>query len=539
MREIRLLDCTLRDGGFLNDWNFGYLTANSIFRRLVKSNIDIIEVGFINDKRSFDIERTINPSTKCFDEIFKTQPKNNTHIVGMIDFGTCSIDNISPKSESYLDGIRVIFKKKDMKNAIDFCKQIKSKGYKIYTNPVSITTYSDREMLDLIDLVNDLEPSAMSLVDTYGLLHKDRLFRYFYLLDNNLKKSIAIGYHSHNNFQLAYSNSIELLNIKTDRNIILDSSLYGMGKSAGNCNTELLAMYLNEMYGKEYDIPEILNAIEMDILKYTKEYSWGYQFSFYISALSDCHPNYVKYLEKKNMLPVKDIYTILAKIDNDKKLSFNEAHIEELYQKHLQRGIDDKVAQAKLANLIKDKKVLLLGPGISIKTQKEKIKEYIEKEKPVVFSVNHVNSIFPMDYVFISNPKRFDQYQDGKLACKNVGDLIITSNINDVDKKANYVLNWNELKSNETIIGESSLYILVKALINLKVNNVILAGFDGFSRYAKNYYDKTQQFFQPQENISEVTTAIIEQLAEFQKFIRIEFLTESSYEIKKEVIKSV
>ena len=290
MRQISLLDCTLRDGGFLNDWNFGYQTINSIFRRLVKSNIDIVEIGFIDDRRSFDKERSINPNTKSFDEILKNQLKGNAHIVGMIDFGTCSIDNISPKDESLIDGIRVIFKKKDMVAAINFCKQIKEKGYKVYTNPVSITTYTDREMLDLIDLINELEPAAMSLVDTYGLLHKDRLFKYFYLLDNNLKKEIAIGYHSHNNFQLAYSNSIELLNIKTNRNLILDSSLYGMGKSAGNCNTELLAMYLNENYAKNYDIPEILNSIELDILKYTKEYVWGYQFSFYLSALNDCHP---------------------------------------------------------------------------------------------------------------------------------------------------------------------------------------------------------------------------------------------------------
>ena len=187
MRKVSLLDCTLRDGGFLNDWNFGYHTTNSIFRRLVKSNIDIIEIGFIDDRRVFDKERTINPSTKCFDEILKNQSKGNAHIVGMIDFGTCSIDNISPKSESFIDGIRVIFKKKDMVKAIDYCQQIKDKGYKVYTNPVSITTYTDREMLDLIELINKLEPEAMSLVDTYGLLHKDRLFRYFYLLDNNLK----------------------------------------------------------------------------------------------------------------------------------------------------------------------------------------------------------------------------------------------------------------------------------------------------------------------------------------------------------------
>lgn len=538
-RQIHLLDCTLRDGGFLNDWNFGYITANSILRRLIKSNVDIVEVGFINNSRKFDIERTINPSTKCFDEIFKNQRKGNTKVVGMIDFGTCSIDNISPKENSYLDGIRVIFKKKDYKAAIEFLKQIKAKGYSVYANPVSITTYSDREMLDLIDLVNELEPVAMSLVDTYGLLHKDRLFRYFYLLDNNLKENITIGYHSHNNFQLAYSNSIELLNIKTNRNMILDSSLYGMGKSAGNCNTELLAMYLNENYEKNYDIPEILNAIEMDILKYTKEYCWGYQFPFYLSALNDCHPNYVNYLSKKNMLPVKDINEILQKLDEDKKLSFNEEHVEAVYQKHLQNNIDDKAAIVELSNLIKNKKVLLIGPGSTIKSQKEKINSFIEKENPIIFSVNHVNSLFSTDYVFISNPKRFDQYQDGKLISKKDSELIITSNITDTDKKAKYILNWNKLKSDKTIVGESSLYILIKALIDLKVNEVILAGFDGFSRYAKNYYDKTQQFYRPQENINEITSAIIKQLTEFQKYIKIEFLTESSYVLKNEVAKSV
>lgn len=535
MRQIRLLDCTLRDGGFLNDWNFGYVTANSIFRRLVKSNVDIIEIGFINDKRGFDIERTINPDTKSFDEIFKAQEKRNAHIVAMIDFGTCSINNISPKSESFIDGIRVIFKKKDMQAAINFCHEIKAKGYKVYTNPVSITTYSDREMLNLIELINGLKPEAMSLVDTYGLLHKDRLFRYFYLLDNNLDKNIEIGYHSHNNFQLAYSNSIELLNIKTDRNIILDSSLYGMGKSAGNCNTELLAMYLNENYSKGYDIPEILNAIELDILKYTKEYAWGYQFSYYLSALNDCHPSYVKYLEKKNMLPVKDINAILQKLDEDKKLSFNEAHVESIYQEYLQNSIDDADVYKKLADTISERPVLLLGPGVSIKTQQEKIKEFISSHKPIVFSVNHVNSLFATDFVFISNPKRFDQYQDGKLLCNNVGKLVVTSNIKDAINKGDYILSWNNLKSSETIVGESSLYILIKALINMKVNNIILAGFDGFSRYAKNYYDKTQQFYMPQENISQITTAIIEQLGEFQKYTKIDFLTESSYKVKSEV----
>ena len=95
MRKISLLDCTLRDGGSLNDWNFGYKTANSIFKSLVDSNIEIVEIGFIDDRRCFDKDRTINPTTKCFDEVFKNQSKKQSFVVGMINFGVCSIDNIT------------------------------------------------------------------------------------------------------------------------------------------------------------------------------------------------------------------------------------------------------------------------------------------------------------------------------------------------------------------------------------------------------------------------------------------------------------
>lgn len=536
MKNVKLLDCTLRDGGFLNDWNFGHNGILSIFRRLTKAGVDFIEVGFINAKRTFDPDRTINPDSKSFDEILKGQDKKNANILGMIDYGTCPIENISLKKDSFLDGIRVIFKKKDMVNAINFCQQIKDKGYEVYVNPVSITTYTDREMLDLIDLVNELNPKAMSLVDTYGLLHKDRLFKYFYLLDNNLNPNIEIGYHSHNNFQLAYANAIELLNIKTDRNIILDSSLYGMGKSAGNCNTELLAMYLNNNYDKKYDITEILNTIDLEILRFTKQYSWGYQLTYYLSALNDCHPNYVTFLEKKNMLPVKDINSILSKIDEKKKLSFNEEHIEALYQEHQRQYIDDSKAYEQLSNEIAGKAVLLLGPGKSIKDKYEKINEFIQNNDIKILSVNHINSLFNSDYIFISNAKRYDQFIDFFTKNDNNTKLITTSNITNDKEQSDYILNWDNLISQNTIVGESSLYLLMKALIKLKVNKVILAGFDGFSKVAQNYYDNNYQFFQEESNTDKVTKAIKEQIAEFQKFIHIEFLTKSTYQKRGEVV---
>ena len=147
----------------------------------------------LDDRRTFDRNRTIMPTTQCADQIFGKLDKGNTMIVAMIDYGTCDISNLSLCSESYIDGIRVIFKKHVMHEAIQFCHEVKKLGYKVFAQAVSITSYSDRELLDLVDLVNDLEPYAMSLVDTYGLLHQDNLLHYFQLLNYNLKPSIAIG----------------------------------------------------------------------------------------------------------------------------------------------------------------------------------------------------------------------------------------------------------------------------------------------------------------------------------------------------------
>lgn len=206
MKEIKLLDCTLRDGGYLNDWEFGHANLLSIFERLVSSGTEIIEIGFIDERRQFDLNRSIMPTSSCARKIYGKTDKRNAIIVGMIDYGTCSIQQLEKCEDSYLDGIRVIFKKHVMHEAIAFCQEVKNLGYKVFAQAVSITSYNDEELLELVGLVNELEPYAMSMVDTYGLLYKDNLMHYFTFLDKHLKPEIGLGYHSHNNFQLAYSN---------------------------------------------------------------------------------------------------------------------------------------------------------------------------------------------------------------------------------------------------------------------------------------------------------------------------------------------
>ena len=136
-------------------------------------------------------------------------------------------------------------------------------------------------MLDYVTKINEIKPYAFSIVDTYGLLDIKSMTRYFYLIDNNLDKDIKLGYHEHNNFQLGFSNTMHFLSMETDRELIADSTVYGMGKSAGNCPSELLAMYLNEYYNKNYDLSQLLEIIDTDLMTiYQKKY-WGYKYDFY------------------------------------------------------------------------------------------------------------------------------------------------------------------------------------------------------------------------------------------------------------------
>jgi len=177
MGKIKLLDCTLRDGGYVNDWKFGYDNILCIFERLIDSKVDIIEIGFLDERRPFDRDRSIMPNTDCMETIYGKRKNENTQIVGMIDYGTCSLKHIRKCSESCLDGIRVIFKKHLMNPAMEYCRQIKALGYKVYAQLVSITDYNDDELMEVIKLVNDVQPLRVLIVaDVLHMGHPADIF---------------------------------------------------------------------------------------------------------------------------------------------------------------------------------------------------------------------------------------------------------------------------------------------------------------------------------------------------------------------------
>jgi len=531
MSNIKLLDCTLRDGGYLNDWNFGHNNLVSVFERLVDANVDIIEVGFLDDRRSFDINRSIMPDTKCVEKIYGELERKQAIVVGMIDYGTCKLENIQPASESYLDGIRVIFKKHLRVEALEYCNQLKQLGYKVFAQLVSVTSYEDDEMMDLIRIANEVKPYAVSMVDTYGLMHQDNLKHYFELLDQYLLPEIGLGYHAHNNFQMGYANCIAFLEENTTRNLVVDGTVYGMGKSAGNAPIELLAMHLNNKYHKEYHISQILEAIDSNIGTFYVPSAWGYNMFYYLSASNDCHPNYVQYLMDKRTLSVKAINHLLGKLQGEKKLLYDKQYIENLYKEYQDIDVDDTEDINELIQRFKDKNVLLIGPGLSISEQKKAIEEHIKKEKPIVLSVNFIANEFEPDFVFLSNSKRYLQLATA-LSKKDLKiDLIATSNLTKTSGEFKYTLKYSSLLDESAEIIDNSFIMVLKVMKRLKVESVSLAGFDGYHGDKKeNYINPNMEYNFNKEQAIAINKYVKEVICDMKNDLNLTFITNSLYE---------
>lgn len=489
MSKIRLLDCTLRDGGYLNDWKFGYDHIINVFDRLVRANIDIIEIGFINNSRSFDKNRTIFPNGHAVNQSFEKLESKQAMIVGMIDFGTCSIEDLQPADESFMDGIRVIFKKDKAAAAIAFCGELQNLGYKVFVQSVSITSYSDEEFSDLLRLVNDLKPYAFSVVDTYGLLHKEQLNHYFGAADQQLHPDIRIGYHSHNNFQLAYANCISLLeNPPQHRELIVDGTLYGMGKGAGNAPLELLAMYINDHIEQCYHLGDILETIVSSVMPLYNQPLWGYSLTYFISALQKCHPNYTSFLMGKRTLSVASIYSILGEIAPEKRLLFDATYIENLYLENQNVAFNDQADINQLNELWKGQKILLIGSGNSVKDEEPQIRSFIEQEKPVVITVNFLPDAFKSDYLFISNSRRYVELSSKLKVVDFDVKLIGTSNVSPKTNRFDFTLQFQTLIDEQAQFYDNPLIMLLKLLDQLKIENVYLAGFDGYSTSERSDY---------------------------------------------------
>lgn len=517
MTNIKILDCTLRDGGYVNSWNFKEKNIKFIINNLVSAGCDYIECGFFKlteynkDKSWF----------RNFGQLESLLPQSSSaKYTLMINFGEVPIETF-PECNTEIN-LRIVFKKDKYIEALAYCKQLIKKGYKIFINPMNTNTYSSSELLELIEFVNKLKPVGFTIVDTTGAMSKHDIMSIYYLVDNNLDKNIALCFHSHNNLQLSFSNAQLLMEQNTKRDLIIDSTVFGMGRGAGNLCTELLLKYINDNYDGKYNLIPILKIIDEEINKIFAVTPWGYSVPYYMAATNHCHPNYARYLVDKQTVPVEIINDILETLPNEKRTTYDENFIKQVYLDKFHSKIDDSNTLKFIKDAIKDKTILILAPGKSITTQKAEIDDFIREQDPFIFSLNFLPSNYKIDLAFITNMKRFFSLDKTSIP------IIISSNISasgDNIKIVNYSSYLNDSKMFDNVA-----LMLLKLLIKINVKKVYFAGMDGFSSVPiEDYFAENLVSFakvSANDNYNEIMKDVF---LKFSKNIDIKFITKSLY----------
>ena len=526
MSNIKVLDCTLRDGGYINNWNFGEKNIKKIIKNLILAKLDFVECGFLKPL-TFDKEKTFYTTYNFLENILPENYKN-TKFTLMINYGEYPLENL-PICNNKNIALRIVFKKSEKENAILYCKELINKNYNVFVNPMHTNTYSSTELLELIEMVNKINPKGFTIVDTTGAMKEKDILTTFYLVDANLNKNIALCFHSHNNLQLSFSNAQCLMKVCKDRELIIDSTVFGMGRGAGNLCTELLTQYINDNYNGNYDIIPILKIVDEQINPIFAKTPWGYSVPYYLAATNHCHPNYAKYLVDKQTVPVEFINKLLKSIPDNKKSTFDVNLIKQLYLDKFSNIIDDSKTVEYLKNLLINRKILILAPGKSLKDEKTKLEDFINREKPSIISLNFIPEQYKENLVFVTNMKRFTSLNDYSRP------LVASSNIEDIPEQA-LILNYSSYLNDSKMFDNVAL-MLLKLFIKIDIKSVSIAGLDGFSPVAvENYVSddlinnaKVSEFDERNEIMSE-------ELAKLSEKININFITKTLYKIAQKVI---
>lgn len=325
MNHVNLLDCTLRDGGYVNDWRFGAEHIRSIIDHLERSGVNILELGFMRDE-PFCPDRTIFPSVETINELI-CKDKGIIYSAMIEAFHPFPLEKLSSWNANGVDLIRVCIWKRCIDDHMKYCREIKEKGYQITIQPSRVEQYNDEEFIDMLKRSNELEPYAVYVVDTWGTQSPASICHYVRLADQYLLPEVKVGYHGHNNKLQALACVDAIMKLNLNRDVCLDSSVMGMGRGAGNLNTEIIMDYLNSSYGKTYKIQEIMSAYYQSLEKIYRQMPWGYSMYYYLSALFGANPNFAKHFEEHGYSAF-ELQEFLQSLTEKEKIVYDSTFIE-------------------------------------------------------------------------------------------------------------------------------------------------------------------------------------------------------------------
>lgn len=317
MSNIKLLDCTLRDGGLTlreqtdkDKYMFTPEMSTGIIEALKNANIDIVELGSVQKIDRNLCEYAIYRGIEDVSALIPREARKGQLYATFFQGPDIPIEDIPEWRPALCDLIRLSIRYSEIEKSLAYCRGLVEKGYKVSVQPIVTMRYSDDELKYLAEVAEKIDAYAIYFVDSYGYMNIDDVERIYHIYDNILGKDIRIGFHAHNNMNNALANVLGFMNINTEREIIVDSCCLGMGQGAGNLQTEIIANILNENGNGCYDFISILKACEY-IDGLLVDNAWGYSVPTFISAKYRVAYKYAVILRKQYGLSYSQIASVL------------------------------------------------------------------------------------------------------------------------------------------------------------------------------------------------------------------------------------
>ncbi|WP_027087767.1 aldolase catalytic domain-containing protein [Cohnella panacarvi] len=282
--HCKIVDCTVRDGGLVNNWDFSVEFVQDLYESLNAAGVEYMEIGYKNSPKLLKSEGKEGPWRFLDDSFLRDViQKKNTKLSALVDVGRVDEADVLPRGESMLDLIRVATYARDTAKAIELGTLFHERGYETTINIMALSNVMDNELNESLAMINDSPIDYVYIVDSFGSLDPDD-FRYLVEKFGRALKGKRLGVHTHNNMQLAFANTMAAAQLGVE---LLDASVYGMGRAAGNTPTELL---LAKITRPEYDLRPVLGMIEKHMIKLREKEEWGYLIPDMITGMLDEHP---------------------------------------------------------------------------------------------------------------------------------------------------------------------------------------------------------------------------------------------------------
>lgn len=283
--DIKVVDCTVRDGGLMNKWQFDDKFVKGVYDACVEAGIDYMEIGYISSEKSFS-RKEVGPWKFCADDDLRRIMGNNDtnlKISAMADIGRIDFDDIPPASESLIDMMRVACYAHQTDKAIELAHHCMDKGYETTINLMAVSKVNERDLDEALSDIAQSRVPVFYLVDSFGSMYSESIEHLLKKYQTALPDK-EIGIHAHNNMQLAMSNTVSAL---MGGATYLDATLLGMGRGAGNCPIEILTAFLKN---PKYRLLPLLKAIQEQVRPWQEKIDWGYHIPYLVTGALNEHP---------------------------------------------------------------------------------------------------------------------------------------------------------------------------------------------------------------------------------------------------------